>query len=211
VTSRVLRQQQNNAIACLEADLHPLVTVQDAISDLYPLREQADRMPYPNPPQKHYQRSLRCGLTEVTNHIARKHAGKPLQIVKTMPEGGDLGDIDRSLWPKMHYSQAYGRLHRLGLARTLTTFFQNAGSGRFYHYEEERTLTVREAARLQGFDDQFEFIGPLDVQMQLVGNAVPLPLAEALGQHIYRQLGTQLLNKNGHKTYLRPLPASSSF
>ena len=50
-----------------------------------------------------------------------------------------------------------------------------------YHFEEERTLTVREAARLQGFDDQFEFSGSLDTQMQLVGNAVPLPLAEALG------------------------------
>lgn len=193
VTARVLRQQQNAKSACLTADLHPLVTVQDAISDLYPLRERANRMSYPNPPQTPYQRFLRCGSNEVTNHIAREHAGKPLQIVRSMPEGGDLEDIDSSLWPKKHYSQAYGRLHRLGLARTLTTFFQNAGSGRFYHYEEERTLTVREAARLQGFDDQFEFSGALDEQMQLVGNAVPLPLAEALGRHIYRQIGMRLL------------------
>jgi DNA (cytosine-5)-methyltransferase 1 len=199
VTARVLARQQNAAFTCLEADLHPLVTVQDAISDIYPLRERAERMPYPNLPQTPYQRYLRRGLTEVTNHIARVHTGKPLQIVRAMPEGGDLGDIDSSLWPKKHYSQAYGRLHRLGLARTLTTFFQNAGSGRYYHFEEERTLTIREAARLQGFDDQFEFSGPLDVQMQLVGNAVPLPLAEALGRHIYSQMVAQLLDKNGHK------------
>jgi DNA (cytosine-5)-methyltransferase 1 len=199
VTARVLKQQQNADSARLATDLHPLVTVQDAISDLYPLWDRTNRMPYPNPPQTHYQRFLRNGLTGVANHIARIHTGKPLQIVKAMPEGGDLGDIDRSLWPKKHYSQAYGRLHRLGLARTLTTFFQNAGSGRFYHYEEERTLTVREAARLQGFDDQFEFSGPLDEQMQLVGNAVPLPLAEALGRHIYRQLGMRLLSEEGLK------------
>jgi DNA (cytosine-5)-methyltransferase 1 len=199
VTARVLKQQHNVASAYLTADLHPLVTVQDAISDLYPLRERADRMPYPNPPQTPYQCFLRSGLTEVTNHIAREHAGKPLQIVRAMPEGGDLEDIDHSLWPKKHYSQAYGRLHRLGLARTLTTFFQNAGSGRFYHYEEERTLTVREAARLQGFDDQFEFSGALGEQMQLVGNAVPLPLAEALGRHIYRQIGVLLHNQESLK------------
>jgi len=199
VTARVLAKQPYAAFACLEADLRPLVTVQDAISDLYPLREREEKTPYPNVPQTPYQCFLRGGLTEVTNHIARVHTGKPLQIVRTMPEGGDLEDIDRSLWPKKHYSQAYGRLHRLGLARTLTTFFQNAGSGRFYHFEEERTLTVREAARLQGFDDQFEFSGSLDTQMQLVGNAVPLPLAEALGRHIYSQIGGQLLNKDGYK------------
>ncbi len=210
VTARVLAQQQNATFTCLEADLHPLVTVQDAISDLYPLRERAERMPYPNLPQTLYQRFLRSRLTEVTNHIARVHTGKPLQIIKAMPEGGDLGDIDRSLWPKKHYSQAYGRLHRLGLARTLTTFFQNAGSGRFYHFEEERTLTVREAARLQGFDDQFEFSGSLDAQMQLVGNAVPLPLAEALGRHIYSQIGAQLLKKDGHKTNVNRLSLAHS-
>jgi len=193
VTARVLKKQKNAAPCCLHGGLYPLVTVQDAISDLYPLRVRAESMPYPKPPQTPYQGILRCELSEVTNHVAREHAGKPLQIVRAMPEGGDLEDIDRSLWPKKHYSQAYGRLHRLGLARTLTTYFQNAGSGRFYHYEEERTLTVREAARLQGFDDQFEFSGPLDEQMQLVGNAVPLPLAEALGRHIYREFGERLL------------------
>lgn len=193
VTARVLKKQKNAASRCLRGDLHPLVTVQDAISDLSPLSGRAEKMPYPKPPQTPYQCVLRCELSEVTNHVAREHAGKPLQIVRAMPEGGDLEDIDRSLWPKKHYSQAYGRLHRLGLARTLTTYFQNAGSGRFYHYEEERTLTVREAARLQGFDDQFEFTGPLDEQMQLVGNAVPLPLAEALGRHIYREFGERLL------------------
>ena len=210
VTAQVIKQQKEAFSTSLTTNLHPLVTVQDAISDLYPLRERGDKIPYPQQPQTSYQRFLRGRATEITNHIAREHVGKPLQIVKAMPEGGNLEDIDHALWPKKHYSQAYGRLHRLGLARTLTTFFQNAGSGRFYHYEEERTLTVREAARLQGFDDQFAFIGTLSEQMQLVGNAVPLPLAETLGRHIYSQLGAQLLNKDDQKVNINELSSMIS-
>jgi DNA (cytosine-5)-methyltransferase 1 len=53
-------------------------------------------------------------------------------------------------------------------------------------------LTIREAARLQGFSDDFIFAGTLSDQMQLVGNAVPLPLATALGQHIVNELGSVL-------------------
>ena len=194
VTARVLKQQHNAASAYLTQiyTLLSLFRMQSPTSIRLQNEQKKCLIQISETP---YQCFLRSGLSEVTNHIAREHAGKPLQIVRAMPEGGDLEDIDRSLWPKKHYSQAYGRLHRLGLARTLTTFFQNAGSGRFYHYEEERTLTVREAARLQGFDDQFEFSGALGEQMQLVGNAVPLPLAEALGRHIYRQIGVLLHNQ----------------
>ena len=69
--------------------------------------------------------------------------------------------------------QAYTRLHRRGLARTITTNFHNPGSGRFLHYQQHRTLTVREAARLQGFGDDFVFIGRPGRQERLVGNAFP--------------------------------------
>jgi DNA (cytosine-5)-methyltransferase 1 len=177
-------------------NLLPLVTVGDAISDLYPISPEAIEGAYPKEAQTPYQIAARGEGVKLTNHLPRKHYGAPLQIVKAMPEGGDLADIDPALWPseKKYFSQAYGRLHRRGLARTLTTFFQNAGSGRYYHYEAERTITVREAARLQGFDDAFEFCGTLQEQMQLVGNAVPIPLAEAIGRHIYHQIGERLIN-----------------
>lgn len=192
--------QQREVASQQDLVLQPLVTVGDAISDLYPLLDSAECMPYPQPPFTPYQHFLRRGSSGVTNHIPSVHKGNPLHIVKAMPEGGSLEDVSRELWPpkkSTYYSQAYGRLHRQALARTLTTFFRNAGSGRFYHYEEPRTLTVREAARIQGFDDSFEFLGTFSEQMQLVGNAVPLPLAEALGQQIYRQIGRQLLETEG--------------
>ena len=217
VTRQKLAAQGDLAPIRVADNLLPLVTVGDAISDLYPISPQATEGAYPKEAQTPYQVAVRGENTALTNHLPRKHYGAPLQIVRAMPEGGDLADIAPALWPsdKKYFSQAYGRLHRRGLARTLTTFFQNAGSGRFYHYEEERTLTVREAARLQGFEDAFEFCGSLQEQMQLVGNAVPVPLAEAIGRHIYGQIGLRLLDSippaRGFisPTLILPTPSSS--
>jgi len=77
-----------------------------------------------------------------------------------------------------HYSQAYGRLHRKGLARTITGFFPNAGSGRFWHPCENRSLTLREAARIQGFPDDFRFLKNDSENCVLVGNALDKALAD---------------------------------
>ena len=89
---------------------------------------------------------------------------------------------------RRYYSQAYTRLHRKGLARTITTNFHNPGSGRFLHYQLHRTLTVREAARLQGFGDDFVFIGHPGRQERLVGNAFPPLWAESIASHITAEL-----------------------
>ncbi|MGD1088113.1 MAG: DNA cytosine methyltransferase [Verrucomicrobiota bacterium] len=51
--------------------------------------------------------------------------------------------------------QAYARLHPQGIGFTITANFRNPGSGRFTHYRDNRSITVREAARLQSFDDRF--------------------------------------------------------
>ena len=107
------------------------------------------------------------------SHVPFEHTREMLEIMSDVREGGrwDGG--------KDHFSHAYGRLHRRGLARTVTTYFGNAGSGRFWHPTENRALTVREAARLQGFPDSFRFYSHEFVRnSRLVGNALDSALAE---------------------------------
>jgi DNA (cytosine-5)-methyltransferase 1 len=106
------------------------------------------------------------------NHFPWAHTRGMLQRMTRVREGGRWrGGAD-------HYSQSYGRLHRRGLARTITTFFPNAGSGRFWHPVHNRALTLREAARIQGFPDTFRFLPPFSQAATLVGNALDASLAE---------------------------------
>ena len=88
-----------------------------------------------------------------------------------------------------YFSQAYARLHRHGIAQTITTYFHNPGSGRFTDYADLRSLTVREAARFQSFDDDFILTGKLEQQKRHIGNAVPVLLARAIGERCALLLG----------------------
>ncbi|ABN70018.1 DNA-cytosine methyltransferase [Staphylothermus marinus F1] len=62
------------------------------------------------------------------------------------------------------------------------------GSSRFIHPYENRFITVREQARLMGFPDTFIFVGGRDEQYNLVGEAVPVPLAKAIAEYIVEKL-----------------------
>ncbi len=95
-----------------------------------------------------------------------------------VPEGG------RWRGGEDHFSHSYGRLHRRGLARTITTYFANAGSGRYWHPTDNRPLTIREAARIQGIEDDFWFHGPMSGVSELVGNALDAAIANVARQTV---------------------------
>lgn len=102
----------------------------------------------------------------------------------------DAHDLDLSERPACHrdgttYSSVYGRMRRDQPAPTITTGFLTPGRGRFVHPTRRRTLTPREAARLQGFPDTYRFFPAADrppTRSQLakwIGDAVPMPLGYA--------------------------------
>jgi DNA (cytosine-5)-methyltransferase 1 len=113
------------------------------------------------------------GTTEATviGHTSWAHTRAMRRRIGRVPEGGRWWGGDD------HFSHSYGRLHRRGFARTITTFFPNPGSGRYSHPTENRTLTLREAARIQGFPDSFLFLPPYSRAAMLVGNALDAAVA----------------------------------
>ena len=116
---------------------------------------------------------------DALGHVAWAHSRAQVLRMGRVPEGGQWrGEVD-------YYSHAYGRLHRKGLARTITTQFNNPGSGRFWHPTEDRALTPREAARLQGFPDSFSFAPSYWRAARLIGNALDSSIA-SIGYKIVR-------------------------
>ena len=91
-------------------------------------------------------------------------------------------------WKGSGFRQAYARLHRNGVGHTITASFHNPGSGRFTHYRDNRAISIREAARLQGFDDDYAFVGTKKQKKTQVGNAVPPLLARTVAECVYKDI-----------------------
>ncbi len=127
---------------------------------------------------------IRTLKAEELSHIPWEHTRRVLRRMGAVKEG------QRWRGGEDHFSQSYGRLHRRGLARTITTYFANPGSGRYWHPTSNRSITLREAARLQGFPDTFRFIKPIGRNAaKLVGNALDSRVAELIFQTIDTIIG----------------------
>lgn len=176
--------------------LKPFTTVKDAIGDLPVLaaNEGAEEMDYDKPPVTEYQRQMRAGSAKVFNHIAGALSKQNLERAKHIPPGGSWRDIPHELLPKgmkrarrSDHTRRYGRIDPSGLSGTVLTKC-DPHWGTFFHYDQDRALTVREAARIQSFPDRYRFYGSRVSQYEQVGNAVPPLLAKVLANHIKRTL-----------------------
>lgn len=119
-------------------------------------------------------------------HKSAKHRPETIEIIKAVPKNG--GSRPAGIGPKClqnfkGYADVYGRLKWDSPAITITHYARNPASGRFIHPQQNRGLTMREAARLQSFPDGFKFEGPFDDVFRQIGEAVPplLSLAVACG------------------------------
>ena len=126
-------------------------------------------------PTTSYQKSLRCGCTVTTNHIATEHNKRSCKRMKQIHEGENWVKLNEPIHSV--HSGAYGRLEKDKPAATITTRFDTPSGGRFIHPVADRTITLREAARLQSFPDNFEFVGTKSSVCKQIGNAVPPKLS----------------------------------
>ena len=166
------------------------VSVKDAIGDLPPVRagERGDECrEYICAPQCDFQRAVRRGSSGIYNHEAPHLSPINLQRLKYIKPGGNWTDIPHDLLPrgmklarKSDHTKRYGRLSPDGLASTILTKC-DPHWGAYFHYGQDRSLTVREAARCQSFPDHYIFYGSQQEQFAQVGNAVPPMLAKAVG------------------------------
>lgn len=162
------------------------VSAWDAISDL-PAVEQGegyDGMPYGSEPLNEYQKHMRLHSDSVWNHCGHVLSEVQTARIASLKPGQGLKDLPESLKVKGGYSGAYGRLDYASPAPTITRWCFHIGSGRFSHPRETRSITMREAARLQSFSDDFHFTGTLQEQAGQIGNAVPPLFMERLAECI---------------------------
>ena len=172
-------------------DKPSFVTVWEAIGDLPSIchGEGQDPCEYAYEPFSEYQRKMRNNSGEVHNHVARPLSRTQFERLAALQPGQGHKDLPAELKVRSGYSGAYGRLTKGMTARTITRWVFHPGSGRWGHPEDIRTLTIREAARIQGFADEYQFVGSFVQQAGQIGNAVPPLLAQLIGTSIRTRLG----------------------
>jgi DNA (cytosine-5)-methyltransferase 1 len=136
-------------------------------------------------------------------HVSPTHNERTMQRIRATPhDGGSWGDLlgtehESLLIPSMlragrragSFSDAYGRLWWDQPARTVTRECGHPGNGRYLHPEQDRMLTVREMALIQGFPPDYEFFGRLASRYNQIGDAVPPLISAQIAAHLAQQPG----------------------
>jgi DNA (cytosine-5)-methyltransferase 1 len=135
-------------------------------------------------------------LDDLTQHVAPAPVGIALERIRLIPEKGDKRDVLRIApnlcppsWARMGEQavDVWGRMRLDEPSNTIRCSFQNASKGRYLHPTEDRVISIREGARLQGVPDAWMFEGDRSSMARQIGNGVPIPLAKAVAESI-RQL-----------------------
>lgn len=165
-------------------------TIWEAISDLAYL-ESGEGEPiskYRIAPESDYQIQMRKNSAELHNHISTRHSKVALERLAMIPPKGGKEFLTPEHLTKSIYSGTWERMDSDDISVTITTRFDTPSSGKFTHPYLNRAITVREAARIQSFPDEFHFFGTKTSQMKQVGNAVPPMLARAVAKAILNDM-----------------------
>ena len=136
---------------------------------------------------------------ELLDHDFRMPKGADLDRIRALKPGQTMKDLPEHLWHETYRRRAYRRVMDgtpsarrggppAGLRRLVgdqpSKAITSGAVSEFVHPTEDRTLTLRECARLQTFPDNFQFVGTLSEKALLIGNAIPPRLGKVLGLHI---------------------------
>ena len=184
-------------------DTKGFVTTREAIGDLPSLEAGQSRSDYLGKATCSYQRRMREGAgRELHNHYAPNLSKQNLERLAALSAGQDWRDLPVELLPegmklakRKDHTRRYSRMTWDGIPRSIITRFRDPKSGEYTHPDQHRTISIREAARIQSFPDRFVFEGSHSEQYDQVGNAVPAILAEAIG----REVGACLAGQATHE------------
>ena len=165
--------------------LESKVTVRDIIAHLEPIKHG-------------------CQSANDRLHKSSRLTAQNIKRIKATPEGGSWRDWPKELVLSCHkkdsgksYPSVYGRMKWDSIAPTITTQSFNLGTGRFGHPDQDRAISLREAALLQTFPENYVFTAP-EQSIQFtsigrhIGNAVPVKLAEVIAVSIRQHVANVL-------------------
>lgn len=127
-------------------------------------------------------------------HVGRNPSPLSLKRYMTVPPGGNRFDLPKELQPDCWLNKptgstdVFGRLWWERPSLTVRTEFYKPEKGRYLHPSENRSITLREGARLQTFPDSFEFVGKQTSVGRQIGNAVPCRLAYKIALAVKKHL-----------------------
>lgn len=167
------------------------ITVAEAIGDLPKLTNGAsfDLLRYRCPAKSSFAKRMRRRKQLSTNHHVTRNAPYVVRRYAHIPQGGNWENIPSRLMRNYKdrsrcHTGIYHRLRKHAPSVVIGNYRKNM----LIHPEQDRGLSVREAARLQSFPDSFKFCGSIGFQQQQVGNAVPPLLAESVFRAVIHQM-----------------------
>lgn len=167
------------------------VSARDAIGDL-PLRVAGEPNDWSQPCTEQgsaYAKSMKGRDLGTNGFECRSLTEVQLERLRIIGPGEAWEVLPKHLQPKQGFRHCYGRLDPDRPSFTITTGVGAPSRGCFSHYAQDRTLTFREAARLQSISDDYLLVGSRRQRARIIGNAVPPLLAEGIRLEIERAVG----------------------